>query len=91
MAEGRAVVRNSAGIHVRPSGVIREKFAAYPGKIIIKAHGLETEADNVLGIISLGLQKDDEVRIFVEGPDDEKICNELAALFETIFDFPPRT
>ena len=90
MAEGTAVVRNSAGIHVRPSGVIREKFQDYPGTIILRAQGMETEIRNVIGLISLGLQKDDPVRIRVEGPDDETVCGEVISMLETHFDFPPR-
>jgi phosphocarrier protein HPr len=90
VAEGRALVKNSAGIHVRPSGVIREKFLDYPGTITLKAHGMETEVRNVMGLIGLGLQMGDTVTVCVEGPDDKKTCAEAVSLFETKFDFPPR-
>lgn len=90
MAEGHAVVRNSAGIHVRPSGVISEKFIDYTGRISLRANGMEIELQSVVGLIALGLQQGDEVEVSVEGPDDENICAELVLLLETEFDFPPR-
>ncbi len=91
MAEGNANVKNSAGIHVRPSGVIREAFAKYPGKITLTAKGMEIELRNLLGLIALGLQEHDMVSVVVEGPADETICAELIALFEKQFDFPTKT
>jgi phosphotransferase system HPr (HPr) family protein len=89
VAEGKAKVRNSAGIHVRPSGEIRNAFCNYPGKIILAAKGLEIELQNTLGLIALGLQENDTVAISVDGPEDEIICAELIALLEKQFDFSP--
>lgn len=90
MTKGQAVVKNAAGIHVRPSGVIREKFLDYPGNITLKAHGTETEVRNVMGLIGLGLQMGDTVTVCVEGPDEKKMCAEVISMLETLFDFPPR-
>jgi len=75
---------------VRPSGVIRERFVDYPGRITLEAHGMETELRSVVGLLALGLQKDDKVAVSVEGPDAEKICTELVTMLETSFDFPPK-
>ena len=90
VAEGKAKVRNSAGIHVRPSGVIQKAFEDYPGKIILSANGLKTELQSALGLIALGLRENDSVDIIVDGPDSDAVCAELAALLEKRFDFPPR-
>ena len=89
MAEGKAKVKNTAGIHVRPSGEIRKAFCNYPGKIVLAAKGLETELRSTLGLIALGLQENDTVFVSVDGPEDEIICTELIALLEKRFDFPP--
>ncbi len=83
-------MRNSAGIHVRPSGLIGKEFEDYPGNISLRAHDMETDLSNVLGIISLGLQKGDQVSVRVEGPDDEAVCARLIELLEKEYDFPPR-
>ena len=90
MAAGKAKVKNPAGIHVRPSGVIREAFEGYAGKIVLKAKGMEIDPRNVLGLIALGLQENDTLEVFVEGPGDKEVCAELIALIEKRFDFPPR-
>ena len=90
MAEGKASVKNSAGIHVRPSGIICKAFEDYPGEITLSANGLKTELSSVLGLIALGIQQDDSVEISVKGPDDEAVCSRLIGLFEKCYDFPPK-
>ncbi|MBN1685860.1 MAG: HPr family phosphocarrier protein [Spirochaetales bacterium] len=83
-------MRNAAGIHVRPAGVIAEAFCNYPGKITLEAHEMRIELRNVLGLLALGLKKGDTVKVRVEGPREKMVCSELAALLERNFDFPPR-
>jgi phosphocarrier protein len=84
-------VQNSAGIHVRPSGVIKKAFENYPGRISLSANGLKTELGSALGLIALGLRENDSVEVLVDGPDDEAACAKLIALLEKRYDFPPKT
>ncbi len=44
-------------------------------------------AKNVLGLISLGLTRGQSVEIEVDGPHEERIADEMQALFEREFDF----
>ena len=85
-----ATVRNFAGIHVRPSGVIIKAAAGYPGTIQVSGKGMDINLKNIMGLIAMGLQKGDSVQISVSGPDEEKTAEELKSLFEKEFDFPPR-
>ncbi|MBN2510180.1 MAG: HPr family phosphocarrier protein [Spirochaetales bacterium] len=85
-----ATIRNCAGIHVRPSGVIIQEAARYTGKILVKGKGMEINLTNIMGLIAMGLEKGDRVTISVEGPEEEQTARELKALFEREFDFPPR-
>ena len=81
------MIRNSAGIHLRPTGVIIDAFGEYPGKIALEAHGIKTELKSALGLLALGLRKDDLVKVGVEGPREKKVCAELIKLLEKKFDF----
>jgi len=90
MVEKKAVVRNSAGIHVRPSGVIIETINKSSAKISAEANGFRVELNSVMALLSLGLVQGDEVRIRVKGPGEEVLAKELVELFERHFDYPPR-
>ena len=87
MVVGKAIIRNAAGIHVRPAGVITGAARNFDGAIIIRAHGMETDLSGVLGLIAMGLSMGDEVEIEVTGPDEAGKLAELAALFEQRFNF----
>ena len=91
---GRSVtIRNRAGIHCRPSGVIlnaiRDEFPGH--RFTLAAKGEEIELDSMLDLLSLGLGRGDTARLEVEGPDAEKALERIGGLFEYEFDFPPRT
>ena len=85
-------VRNKAGIHCRPSGVIlnaiRQEFPDHRFSIVT-ADG-ETELSGMLELISLGLTCGTEAVLRVEGPDEERALARIGGLLEYEFDFPPR-
>ncbi len=90
MVKKTAVVKNSAGIHVRPSGEIFKEVETYPGKVEITSNGMTMPLDNVMVLLAMGLVKGSEVTISVDGPDEEKACSRFVGLFEKEYDFPPR-
>jgi len=90
MTKIKAIIKNNAGIHVRPSGVIMSEIMNYSGKIVISTKDTSVEVNSVIALLTLGLMKDDEVEISVSGPDEKEICIKTKELFERIYDFPPR-
>ncbi len=89
MASLKVIVKNEMGIHCRPSAVIMNAIKGYTGRIYLDA-GPQSSAQliSVMDLLSLGLEKDREVTITVEGDDEQAVCKKLAELFETHFDFP---
>ena len=93
MQERLVTIRNKAGIHCRPSGVILAAISnEFPGHTfqLLTADGGVTEVDSMLSLISLALTRGATVRLRVEGPDEEKAIRRIGDLFEYEFDFPPR-
>ncbi len=87
-------VRNSAGIHCRPSGVILTAIKnEFPGLTfeIETSDGTVTPLDSMLTILSLGLGKGAKATLRASGPGEEAAADKIASLFETEFDFPPRS
>lgn len=90
MVKTTAVIKNSAGIHVRPSGIIFEAIKDFSGSVVIISHGKRYQLSSIMVLLSLGLVKGSEIQIEVNGPDEETKCKTLKELFEKEFDFPKR-
>ena len=91
MVKSTAIIQNAAGIHVRPSGVIADKIGSYSGSVCFLCEGKRQLFTSVLDIIALGLQRGDTINIEVSGKQEKEFLSTLIQLFETHFDFPPRT
>ena len=90
MVEIPAIVRNTAGIHCRPSAVIIKEAMNYPGIIRVTANSRESDLRSVMSLLALGLHQGATLTIQVSGPNEETFCRKLVALFQTHFDYPPR-
>ena len=92
MRERLITIRNRAGIHCRPSGVILKAIQQeFPDHLFeITAGNTTVEITGILELLSLGLAKDTEAILHVEGPDEDKAIERIGDLFEKEFDFPPR-
>jgi len=90
MVKTTAVIKNSAGIHVRPSGIIFEAIKNFPGSVVIISHGERYHLNSIMVLLSLGLVKGSEIQIEVNGPEEETECKTLKELFEKEFDFPKK-
>ncbi len=90
MITKKAEIKNDAGIHVRPSGVIFNELGSYPGKIILSVKNQEYNLNSVISLLTMGLMKGDKVEVTVTGENEEAICNKAVELLERIYDFPPR-
>lgn len=93
MQERVVTIRNNAGIHCRPSGVIlttiKNEFPDHRIQLLT-ADGSVTEVDSILALISLALSKGTKATLQIEGIDEERAIKKLGDLFEFEFDFPPR-
>jgi phosphocarrier protein len=93
MRERVITVKNNAGIHCRPSGVIlttiKNEFPDHRFQLYT-ADGAITEIDSMLALISLALTKGSSATLQVEGIDEDRAIDRIGDLFEFEFDFPPR-
>ena len=85
-----AIVKNNAGIHVRPTGYIIKEALRLNADIKVKANGVVSDLTEHLSLIAMGLEKGHRVEIMVSGINEEMDCEFIKSLFEKEYDFPPR-
>jgi phosphocarrier protein HPr len=88
MVEVKAVIKNDAGIHCRPTAVITQAAAAYKSKVTVTAPSGLCELGSALELMILGLEYGTQITIQAKGPDEAAAAAKFKELFETEFDFP---
>ena len=88
MIETKAIIRNAAGIHCRPTAEIIKIAVEYDGTVRVEAASGSCEIGSALELLMLGLEQGTEITIQVEGSDEKAAAVRFKKLFETNFDFP---
>ncbi|OGV41006.1 MAG: hypothetical protein A2X48_11595 [Lentisphaerae bacterium GWF2_49_21] len=89
MIERKVIIRNQAGIHCRPSSMILVAAQEFTGcKFKVTSKNGESDLTSILSLISLGLERGNEVTIQVEGGDEKAALEKISGLFSFEFDFP---
>lgn len=89
MVTATGTVKNTYGIHCRPSGVISKAVKDTTCTIeIVNSEGKVGSPRSVLSLLGLGLALGDSFTVKVTGEGEEEICAKVVQLLETEFDFP---
>lgn len=66
----------------RPVAVLVQKASRFDSKVFIHSGDKKINAKSIMGMMSLGLNQDEEVAISAEGTDEEEAVKELAAYLQ---------
>ena len=88
MVEVKAVIKNEAGIHCRPTALLTQAAAKYDGTITVTAPSGTCRLGSALELMMLGLEQGAQITIQAEGADEASAAAKFKELFETEFDFP---
>ena len=78
-------IKNNEGLHARPAGMLSKKAAEYQSTIMVSVNGQSKSAKSIMGLMSLGLKKDQEFTLIVDGPDANDAKNAIIDLVESEF------
>lgn len=65
-------VKNEEGFHIKPLTNLSKKLKGLKAEISIKANGKDSNIKSVLGVLSLGIKKGDQVEFEISGEESEK-------------------
>jgi len=88
MVEVKAVIKNEAGIHCRPTAVITQAAAEVDSVITVISPDGSCEIGSALELLMLGLEPGTQIKIQAVGSDEVAAAEKFRKLFETNFDFP---
>ncbi len=80
--EEKVTIKNKTGLHARPASKFVQKASQFNSEITIISDEDEVNAKSIMGVMSLGIAKDTEIKIKAEGGDAEKALSELIEFVE---------
>ena len=82
MLEAKIVLKNQTGLHARPASILVTEAGKFKSDIYILKDGREINAKSILGILSMGARKGDEITIRISGEDEGQALSRLTELLE---------
>lgn len=82
MKEFSYTITDEIGIHARPAGLLVKKASEFQSDIKIAKGEKSADAKKIFGIMSLAVKYDEEVKVTVNGPDEEYAATELEKFFK---------
>lgn len=76
------VIKDEVGLHARPAGLLAKEAKKYASKITLEAGGKSAEATKLMAIMAMGVKKDTEVMVTIEGDDEDVAAQEIQKFFE---------
>jgi len=86
MKEKVVVVTNRAGIHARPAALLVQTASQYASSVFLERDNERVNGKSIMGVITLGAVYNSEIKIIVDGKDEEKALESLSSLFERKFE-----
>ncbi|MDR0937367.1 MAG: HPr family phosphocarrier protein [Oscillospiraceae bacterium] len=80
-----ATVRNEVGLHARPATVLIQKANEFKSSISLEVGVHSINAKSLLGVLSLGVAKDQIVKIIANGSDEDLAAETLQKVIDNSF------
>lgn len=79
-------IKNKIGLHARPAAIFVRTCSKYRSDIFVEKDGRKVNAKSIMGIMSLGVAPGEELKIIVDGIDEEAAMKDILDLVENRLD-----
>jgi phosphocarrier protein len=86
MIERIITVENRAGIHARPAAILVQTTKNFKCNVYFEKGSNHINAKSIMGIITLGASYGTELKVIIEGEDEEAAMDILVKLFKSKFE-----
>ncbi len=85
MIEKEIVIKNKTGLHARPAAIFVETADRFESEMELVFDGITVNAKSIIGVLSLGIGKDDKVLMRINGKDEEDVLEKMLEMVENRF------
>lgn len=80
MTTKQVTIQNQVGLHTRPATFFIQKANSFKSSVWIENSDRRANAKSLLGVLSLGISKDDIISIIADGVDEAEAVDGLVSL-----------
>ena len=84
MVTKEVIVKNPTGLHARPATLLVKRASTYKSDVSIEFNGKKANVKSLIGVLSLGVVKGSAIKIVTSGEDEDKACDELTTLIDSL-------
>lgn len=84
MKETNLVIKNETGLHARPAAMVVAEAGKYKSNLTIKKGEREVNIKSILGLLSLGASKGDEITVKADGEDENQAVEAIVKMIEDL-------
>ncbi|MTI60531.1 HPr family phosphocarrier protein [Iocasia frigidifontis] len=85
MLKKEVIIKNKTGLHARPAAVFVEAADRFESDVEIIFDGIAVNAKSIIGVLSLGIGKGDQITLVTEGSDEKEALEYLIEIIENSF------
>lgn len=81
-------VTSEVGLHARPAALFSQQANQFDSEIMVRNVSADSEwadAKSILSVLTLGVEKDHEIELEVDGPDENEAVEALTTLIASNF------
>ncbi len=82
MKEFTYKICDELGIHARPAGLLVKKASEFESEAVMYNGEKSADMKRIFALMSLGVKKDDTVRVTISGSDEEEACSQIESFFK---------
>ena len=75
-------IRDRAGIHARPAGIVAREAKKYGAETVFSCGGKKANAKKLTELMSMGIKCGDELTVEAEGADEEAACEAMKTVLK---------
>jgi phosphocarrier protein HPr len=76
---------NQFGIHARPAALFVKTALRYDAEVYVEKDGVRVSGKSIMGLMTLEASRGTMLRVSAEGPEAERVLNELQTLVDGKF------
>lgn len=86
MIHQQLTIQNKLGLHTRAAAKLVDTAKKFTSRIEVIYHDRTADCKSIMGIITLGAQKDDVVNFVITGEDEKEAAQAISQLINNKFD-----